>query len=153
MLYSWILGRKDFSRREYRPAPDIVNSVLNLGYSFLANEASLALAAAKLDVELGFLHSIHYGRNSLALDLMEEFRAPFVDAWMIHLFNSKILTENDFEDKDHGYFLSRDGYHKFLDEFHKHAKAVAWRKQIALQSSKLKTFVLRGETYEPFEFK
>ena len=33
-----MLSRQDFFRREYRPAKDIVNSALNLGYAFLSNE-------------------------------------------------------------------------------------------------------------------
>ena len=109
--------------------------------------------AAKFYFELGFLHSIHYGRNSLVLDLMEEFRAPFVDAWIIRMFNRYILTGNDFEGKEQGYYLTRAGYHKFLEEFHKHAKEVEWRRRIAQQSSKLRAFILQREAYEPFESK
>jgi CRISPR-associated protein Cas1 len=44
-----MLKNKEFARREYRPAKDIVNSALNLGYAFLANEATVSVRAMKLD--------------------------------------------------------------------------------------------------------
>jgi CRISPR-associated protein Cas1 len=82
-----LLKNQAFTRREYRPSPDYVNALLNLGYAFLCNEVTTCLVAKHFDLEIGFLHSIHYGRNSLPLDIMEEFRAPFIDAWIIALLN------------------------------------------------------------------
>jgi CRISPR-associated endonuclease Cas1 len=63
-----------FLRREYRPACDAANSALNLGCAFLANEIASVLTLEQFDTEIGFLHSIRCIRNSLALDLTEEFR-------------------------------------------------------------------------------
>ena len=148
-----MLNRPDFFRREYRPAADIVNSALNLGYAFLAGEAAMSLRAVKLDEELGFLHSIHYGRNSLALDLMEEFRAPFIDAWIFKMFNMKKLNDPDFEGSDKAYYLNKDGYRKFCREYEQHeAESSGWRRKIMDQAKKLRQAVVDGVEYEPYRY-
>ena len=51
---------------------------------------------AALDPYPGFLHSIDYGRYSLVLDLMEEFRSIIADTLALSLFNLKILQKDDF---------------------------------------------------------
>ena len=149
----FMLKRNDFTRREYRPAGDIVNSALNLGYAFLANETAMSLRAVKLDEELGFLHSIHYGRNSLALDLMEEFRAPFIDSWVFKMFNLRILNDPDFEGSGKAFYLNRDGYRKFCHEYEQHeAEYSGWRRKIMEQAKKLRRAIVDGEEYEPFRY-
>ena len=48
-----------------------------------------------LDPYVGFLHQDRPGRASLALDLLEEFRSPWADRFVLTLFNRKQL-QNDF---------------------------------------------------------
>jgi CRISPR-associated endonuclease Cas1 len=70
----------DFPGRRRRPPTDVVNSMLSLGYARLTGEAAGALAAAGLDPAVGMLHAdADVDRPSLALDLVEEFRALVVD--------------------------------------------------------------------------
>jgi len=85
-----------FSKRVRRPPTDPVNSVLSLLYTFLMNRVYAAVRVAGLDPYPGFLHSIDYGRYSLVLDLMEEFRTILVDTLTLSLFNLKILQKEDF---------------------------------------------------------
>jgi len=85
-----------FRRRVRRPPTDPVNSVLSLLYTFLMNRVYAAVRIAGLDPYPGFLHSIDYGRYSLVLDLMEEFRSIIVDTLTLSLFNLKILQQEDF---------------------------------------------------------
>lgn len=85
-----------FSRRVRRPPTDPVNSVLSLLYTFLMNRVYAAVRVAGLDPYPGFLHSIDYGRYSLVLDLMEEFRTIIADTLTLSLFNLKILQKEDF---------------------------------------------------------
>jgi len=141
-----------FLRRDYRPAPDYINSALNLGYTLLSNEITICLTAEKFDVEIGFLHSIHYGRASLALDIMEEFRTPFIDAWLLNLFNKRILNETHFLDEEHGFYLSKDGFRRFIALYHEHKNKWDWQKNFRLQAKKLKMAVLNNDNYEPFEW-
>ncbi len=85
-----------FRRRVRRPPTDPVNSVLSLLYTFLINRANAAVRLAGLDPYPGFLHSLEYGRYSLPLDLVEEFRAILADTLTLSLFNLGVLKESDF---------------------------------------------------------
>ncbi len=86
----------DFRKRVRRPPTDPVNSVLSLLYTFLMNRVYAAVRIAGLNPYPGFLHSIDYGRYSLVLDLMEEFRTIVADTLTLSLFNLKILQKDDF---------------------------------------------------------
>jgi len=85
-----------FTRRVRRPPTDPVNSVLSLTYTFLMNRVYSAVRIAGLDPYPGFLHSIDYGRYSLVLDLMEEFRSIIAETLTLSMFNLKILQKDDF---------------------------------------------------------
>jgi CRISPR-associated protein Cas1 len=86
-----------FRRRIRRPPTDPVNAVLSLLYTCLINRIYAAIRLAGLDPQPGVLHSLDYGRHSLPLDLVEEFRAPLADALMLALFNRRVLQQKDFE--------------------------------------------------------
>lgn len=90
------VGDWGFTRRVRRPPTDPVNSVLSLLYTFLMNRVYAAVRVAALDPYPGFLHAIDYGRHSLVLDLMEEFRPIIADTLTLSLFNLKILKKDDF---------------------------------------------------------
>lgn len=85
-----------FTRRVRRPPTDPVNSVLSLLYTFIINRAYAAIRIAGLDPYPGMLHSLEYGRHSLPLDLVEEFRSILADTLTLSLFNLGVLKENDF---------------------------------------------------------
>ncbi|NVM21950.1 MAG: CRISPR-associated endonuclease Cas1 [Desulfobacterales bacterium] len=90
------INEMGFVRRVRRPPTDPVNSVLSLLYTFLMNRVYAAVRIAGLDPYPGFLHAIDYGRYSLVLDLMEEFRSIIADTLTLSLFNLKILQREDF---------------------------------------------------------
>ncbi len=85
-----------FSTRNRRPPTDIVNAMLSFGYSLLANDCSSALEGVGLDPAAGFMHSFRPGRNSLALDIMEEFRSYIVDRFVLTMINNRQITPSDF---------------------------------------------------------
>lgn len=92
-----------FDGRNRRPPKDPVNVLLSLGYTLLANAIQTQVQVAGLDPYLGCLHSMEYGRPSLVLDLMEEFRPLLVDALVLTLINKRIIRLTDFyrpEDKE-----------------------------------------------------
>lgn len=92
-----------FEGRSRRPHKDPVNVLLSLGYTLLANALHTQIQVAGLDPYLGAFHSPDYGRPSLVLDLMEEFRPILVDALVLHLVNRRIIRSRDFfrpEDKE-----------------------------------------------------
>ena len=49
-----------------------------------------------LDPYLGFFHTVQYGRPSLVLDLMEEFRPLIVDPLVVEMTNRDVIGKQDF---------------------------------------------------------
>lgn len=86
-----------FLRRVRRPPTDPVNALLSLGYTLLLNQVMAAVSLVGFDPYLGTLHAMDYGRPSLALDLMEEWRPVIVDTLVLSVFNLKALGSDDFE--------------------------------------------------------
>ncbi|HOH98259.1 MAG TPA: CRISPR-associated endonuclease Cas1 [Candidatus Cloacimonadota bacterium] len=84
-----------FTGRNRRPPKDEVNSLLSLGYTFLMNQVMSAANICGLDPYYGALHDLCYGRQSLVLDIMEEFR-PLVDNLIITLINRKEIRPEHF---------------------------------------------------------
>jgi group II intron reverse transcriptase/maturase/CRISPR-associated endonuclease Cas1 len=78
-------GDLGFRRRWGRGATDPVNSLLNYGYARLYARAHSALRRAQMVPWIGLLHSGRKGGAALALDFMEEFRAPVVDRTVLGL--------------------------------------------------------------------
>lgn len=85
-----------FEGRNRRPPRDPVNVLLSLGYTLLANAVQTQVHVAGLDPYMGCLHGVEYGRPSLVLDLMEEFRPVLVDPLVVMVINKKIVRTTDF---------------------------------------------------------
>ncbi|MCA9927909.1 MAG: CRISPR-associated endonuclease Cas1, partial [Anaerolineales bacterium] len=85
-----------FERRDYYPPPDPFNALLSFSYSLLLKDVQAAVQIIGLDLYVGFFHEIHYGRPSLALDLMEEWRPVIADALCLELINRGSLTPDRF---------------------------------------------------------
>jgi CRISPR-associated protein Cas1 len=93
-------GSWQFDRRAYYPPPDPVNAVLSFTYSLVLRDMTTACELIGLDPYLGFFHAIDYGRPSMALDLMEEFRPIVADSIVLEAVNRPYLTLADFEQVD-----------------------------------------------------
>ncbi|MBE9052006.1 type I-D CRISPR-associated endonuclease Cas1 [Nostocales cyanobacterium LEGE 11386] len=106
----------NFTTRNRRPPTDPVNSLLSLGYSLLRHDIQGALNIVGFDPYLGYLHTERYGRPSLALDLMEEFRPLIVDAVVLTAINRRMLAPKDFitEPVSNAVSLTKEGLHIFL---------------------------------------
>lgn len=86
----------EFVARTRRPPTDPVNGLLSFVYSLLTHECASALLGTGLDPYVGFLHQDRSGRASLALDLVEEFRASWADRFALTLINRKQIRLKDF---------------------------------------------------------
>lgn len=91
-----------FNNRNRRPPRDPVNALLSFLYAILASDCKSALEAVGLDSFVGFYHKDRPGRAGLALDLMEEFRAPLADRVALTLINRGQLTAADFHTDEAG---------------------------------------------------
>ena len=112
---SLILQQKEdfqFDGRNKRPPTDKVNAMLSFAYILLTGMCSAALETVGLDPYAGFLHTDRPGRCSLALDLMEELRAPFADRFVLTLINKKLVSAGGFTEKESGAVLMDDDTRK-----------------------------------------
>lgn len=113
-----ILQQKEefcFDIRNRRPPLDRVNALLSFTYALLTSMCVAALETVGLDPYAGFMHTDRPGRCSLALDLMEELRAPYADRFVLSCINKKMVDSSDFEEKENGaVFLNESGRKKYL---------------------------------------
>lgn len=146
-----------FNGRNRRPPRDPINVIISLGYTFLTKEICSALDAESFEPYLGFLHGIRYGRKSLALDIIEEFRQPVIDRLAIRMFNKRMINELDFDMDDDAIVLSEDGFSKFCKEYEKwmtgreySGTGKSFRHEIKSQVATLKKCIRNHEIYTPF---
>lgn len=85
-----------FEKRVYYPPTDPFNALISFGYSLLLKDVVAAVNQVGFDQYLGFFHEIAYGRPSLALDIMEEWRPVVVDALALELINRGGLLPEQF---------------------------------------------------------
>ena len=97
-----------FKFRNRRPPQDNVNCLLSFIYTILLHDVRSALETVGLDPQVGFLHSDRPGRPSLALDMMEEFRAPLADRMVLSLINLKQVRKDGFVRSQAGGILMTD---------------------------------------------
>jgi CRISPR-associated protein Cas1 len=106
-----------FPGRVKRPPTDPVNALLSFGYSLLTNKVASAVQSVGFDHFVGYLHSSFYGRPSLALDIMEEFRPIIVDSVVLTLLNNRMLTPKDFVIELGAYRLKDEQRKVFFTKF------------------------------------
>lgn len=99
-----VAQRDDFrlDGRSRRPPRDPMNALLSFLYVLLAHDCEGAVKSVGLDPQVGFLHALRPGRASLALDLMEEFRAFFADRVALSLVNRGQVRRGDFAFSESG---------------------------------------------------
>ena len=98
-----------------------MNALLSFFYTLLTADCRGALEGVGLDPQIGFLHEIRPGRPSLALDLMEEFRAVIADRMAVSLVNLRQVQPKDFVRSESGAVLLRDESRKTV--------LTAWQKK------------------------
>lgn len=94
-----------FNGRSRRPPLDRVNALLSFMYALLRHDIESALESVGLDPAVGFLHTDRPGRPSLALDLMEELRAPLADRLVLTLINRRQISAAGFDIQESGAVL------------------------------------------------
>lgn len=88
-----------FVGRNRRPPRDPVNVLLSLAYTLLHGIVAKAVQHGGLDPQLGVLHEVAYGRDSLVCDLMEVLRSD-VEWWVWRLCASETMRVEDFSMSD-----------------------------------------------------
>ena len=126
LLDEMILQGKEtfyFRERSRRPPLDAFNAMLSFAYSLLTHDCAFALESVGLDAYVGYLHTDRPGRESLALDLMEELRPCFADRFVLTLVNNRVMKPSDFEYKESGaVFLTDSARRTFLQKWQERKK-------------------------------
>lgn len=122
-----ILKQKEdffFTERNRRPPLDNMNCLLSFLYALLTNDVGAAVEGVGLDSYVGFLHRDRPGRQSLALDLMEELR-PLADRTAFSMVNTKKINGKDFRLEEGGaVYLTDDGRKKIIEAWHTHKEGM-----------------------------
>ena len=154
-----------FHGRSRRPPLDCVNAMLSFAYALLSNQCAAALESVGLDSYVGFVHSDRPGRESLALDLMEELRPAFADRFVLTCINNRVVNAKMFDRTDSGaVLLNGAGRKAFLKAWQERKKEnlthpflkekMSWGLVPFVQALLLARF-LRGDldAYPPFLWK
>lgn len=154
-------GEMEFTQRVKRPPTDPVNSLLSFGYSMVFTRIQSLLDGVGLDPYIGFFHQPHYGRPSLAADLLEEFRSPLVDRFTLSLVNKRVMNPKDFQlhEETGGIRMTREGMRKYFPRFEEYlSKKLAgfdepeldFNGLVKRQIARLAASVDHREPYQPF---
>jgi len=121
--------------------------------SHLHPQVAALLEARGFDPAIGFFHGIQYGRQSLSLDVVENFRQPVVDRLTLRLFNRGQVTPEDFEGGERGLRLEADAFRRYLALYEEQMTAPSegketptWREMLRQQVESLKDMVMDGKT-------
>lgn len=135
---------KEFPGRVGRGATDRLNVCLNYVYGLLVGDCIRGLVACGLDPHAGFLHSSQRNKPALALDLVEEFRAPVGDSVVLGVINNGELKSADFWNvggsmrlKDPARRALIAAYERRLTTLFRHpvfGYRVSWRRAIEVQA-------------------
>lgn len=118
------IGSFDFDGRNRRPPRDPVNALLSFAYALLTKNMTVTLLSVGFDPYMGFYHAPRYGRPSLALDLMEEFRPLVADSVVIGVINNGEIDEGDFLRRAGAVSLTDNGRKKFLEAYERRMDAL-----------------------------
>lgn len=153
-----------FTSRKFHPCTDPVNAILSLGYAFTSKRIETMLESYGLDPTIGFLHEPEYGRSSLALDILEEFRQPLVDRLVLKLFNRKILTGEHFTRANEApktpVQLTHEGMQAFIQQYEEtyngpnriytDSENISWSSLIRQRVEALRRALLDNTELNPF---
>lgn len=125
-VFNHLLKEKGFmfDGRIRRPPTDPINALLSFIYSLITQECVSALYGVGLDPFVGFLHKDRPGRPSLALDLLEEFRAYWADRLVMTVINRKQIQSDDFLVEASGAVRLKDDARKKLLTVYQERKQV-----------------------------
>ena len=97
----------DWKGRFPRVKPDMVNALLDMGYTLMFNFVDVILAIFGFDRYCGFCHVQFYMRKSLTCDVVEPFRCV-IDKLVKKAINLGQFKQEDFDVKNGKWVLKRE---------------------------------------------
>lgn len=147
--------------RRRRPASDPVNAVLSLVSTLLYRDIAALADRHGLHPGFGTLHTARDGHPALLSDLIEEFRAPLVEAFARVILNDGTLIPDFFiTGIDRQPRLVPEGYSRLLAarerwlarviKSPRTGKRHRWRRLVEEQIAAYRAHIEDGEPYAPY---
>jgi CRISPR-associated protein Cas1 len=107
LFFGWWYADMGWQFRRPRTKCDIINTTLDIGYTFLFNMIECMLNLYGFDLYQGVYHRQFYQRKSLVCDIVEPFRC-IIDKQVKRAYSLKQLQEKDFREDRGQFFLKND---------------------------------------------
>lgn len=150
-----------FIKREKRPPTDPINALISFGNSMMYTTVLGEIYKTQLDPTISFLHEPSTKRFSLSLDIAEIFKPLIVDSVIFSMINKKIISKNDFDNKEGICYLNEDGKKKFIREYENKLSTtirhrglnrnVTYRSLMKLECYKIIKYLVEDEKYKPLK--
>lgn len=106
-----LFGEIGWVRRSPQTKEDIVNLLLDIGYTYLFNFCDALLRLFGFDTYKGYYHQLFFQRKSLACDIIEPMRG-IIDYQLLKSFHLKQVIEDDFI-FNNGRFEFKNGFKSY----------------------------------------
>lgn len=106
--FQTLFEKEGWNRRAPQTKEDIINLLLDIGYTYLFNYCDALLRLFGFDTYKGYYHQLFFQRKSLVCDVMEPMR-PIIDYQLLKSFHLKQIKEKDFVFQN-GRFAFKDGF-------------------------------------------
>jgi len=133
-------------RRMPRVKPDIINFLLDMGYTFLFNILDALLSLFGFDTYKGCYHKLFFQRKSLTCDIMEPFRC-IIEKQILKSYHLKQVDPKDFTIVGRRYVVTYEKSQKYAKIF---MEALMEEKEaLYLFTHQFYRYVMGGETDFP----
>ncbi|GAB4133975.1 MAG: type I-B CRISPR-associated endonuclease Cas1b [Ignavibacteriales bacterium] len=150
-----------FEKRIKHPPIGMVNSLISFGNSIIYGICLSEIYRTRLNPFIGFIHEVGDNKQPLVYDISEIFKPVIVDKVIFKVINLNMISEDDFEATENGFYLKDQPRRKFVQEIedrlstviqHKRLnRRVSYRSLIRMECYNLINY-LNGKliSYEPF---
>jgi len=153
-IKNFIPEEYEFENRSKKPAKDLINAMLNYGYSILASQITNEILKSGLNPDIGILHKDLDKRHSLTYDIIEEFRQQIVDKSILSLIHNKQIKIEDYQNQEITLEKRKIIISKIIEkletEITYNNEKITYHQIIEKQINKLKNTIIHDEKYTGF---
>ena len=113
LYFKTLFTEYNWTSRQPRVKHDIINTLMDIGYTILFNIINALLEMYGFDVYVGILHTQFFHRKSLVCDLEEPFR-PIIDSAILKALNLGQVNEKDFWKNQNQFILPWKNSKKYV---------------------------------------
>ena len=147
--------------RQRTPVIDPVNAILNATAALLTRDIGAVVQARGLHPGFGILHGAANSHDGCVYDLMEEFRAPFVEGLSLYILNNRIVRQSMFSTLEGGSLhMSNEAMAAIIRAYEDRASGliesprsrhrVTWRRLMLEQAEAYAAHVEDRQPYRPY---